>query len=282
VLAVTVFLNPMVERLKPTILSKAQQILNTPVDITSVSVSLFPSTELELSGAALGGISGVTAERVYLQTSLQKILAGELSVSEVKVDRPSVSIEKLRDGTIKIGDLILGAKKEPTDREAHSRSSSAGIKGLDKSSGAESLKLSKLRITGGTVVFRDPGLAEPIKISDINLTASELSLNGDASFELNASTFGDQSGNLKLAGNFSPKSLLDGAPKVSFTLSQSAFSLRKIQDLLKASLEKDNSTLTANGELLVSARGEVLGEALKSTITFSLPTGEITFTPQNN
>lgn len=268
VIGVQFFLNPAVERLRPIILAKAQEILKTPVGLGSISASVFPTTRIELRDAMLGGTQGATISRIFVDTDIRQILSGEVSLKRIEVEDPVIRISKDSAGVITIGDFKLPAK---TDSAAQDKSSS--VPATSTPSGASSpppsLAVDSLKVSGVTITYSDASLPRPIEIKDGEFSLTNFSFDKETPFQLKLSIFGSAKDNLKLSGRFLAKSFLEGRPRLFVRIEPSQFNLEQLGAFVPA------KTLKLSGNLALSGETTLSGEDLSSTIDMKHEQGSI-------
>jgi uncharacterized protein involved in outer membrane biogenesis len=165
-----------------------------------VSLSLFPgfslvAEDIGLSGeAGADGIEFAKAERVEFGLAWGGLISGNIQVTGIALDKPDIYLEIGPNGTTSweprrdisdIGDLIEAetgdaetaavAESAPAPAsEAGVEETAAGSDGYLKSIGVDSLQ-----ITGGTVTYKAPDAAEPVRISNLDLSLQAPSLSGE-------------------------------------------------------------------------------------------------------
>ncbi len=165
-----------------------------------VSLSLFPGFSLVAEDIGLAGEAGADgiefakAERVEFGLAWGGLVSGNIQVTGIALDKPDIYLEIGPNGTTSweprrdisdIGDLIeaetgdaeADAVAEATPApasEAEPAETAAAPEGYLKSIGVDSLQ-----ITGGTVTYKAPDAAEPVRISNLDLSLQAPSLSGE-------------------------------------------------------------------------------------------------------
>lgn len=165
-----------------------------------VSLSLFPGFSLVAEDIGLAGEAGADgiefakAERVEFGLAWGGLVSGNIQVTGIALDKPDIYLEIGPNGTTSweprrdisdIGDLIEAetgdaetdavAEAAPAPAsEAEPAETTAASEGYLKSIGVDSLQ-----ITGGTVTYKAPDAAEPVRISNLDLSLQAPSLSGE-------------------------------------------------------------------------------------------------------
>ncbi|TYC66371.1 AsmA family protein [Stappia sp. BW2] len=165
-----------------------------------VSLSLFPgfslvAEDIGLSGeAGADGIEFAKAERVEFGLAWGGLISGNIQVTGIALDKPDIYLEIGPNGTTSweprrdisdIGDLIEAetgdAETAAVAESAPAPASEAGVEDTAASSDGylKSIGVDSLQITGGTVTYKAPDAAEPVRISNLDLSLQAPSLSGE-------------------------------------------------------------------------------------------------------
>jgi uncharacterized protein involved in outer membrane biogenesis len=162
-----------------------------------VSLSLFPGFSLVAENIGLSGEAGADgiefakAERVEFGLAWAGLLSGNIQVTGISLDKPDIYLEIGPDGTASweprrtLDDPVqpepgdAAASQTATAEQAPSQpgegNETAGrAGGYLKSIGVDSLKIS-----GGTLTYKDQATAEPVRVSDLDLSLQAPSLSGE-------------------------------------------------------------------------------------------------------
>ena len=158
------------ERVRQTILPLAEQHLNRKLSLGDIKVSLFSG--IEIQGLTVYEPDGqtifVATDLVRLRYQLLPLLAMKVVVDEVRLEKPSIRVVRLKDGRFNFSDLT-------GDASADGAVADAGAKPASEGSGTPiSLLVSELLLQDGTLVFFDHVLnnAVPYRYEITNLQAA--------------------------------------------------------------------------------------------------------------
>ena len=175
------------ERVKNTVLPLAEKSLNRKVELGDIQVSLFSGiglSQLRIAEAQ-GDEYFVTAEKLVLRYRFWPLLFMKVVVDEVRLEEPRIRIERLPDGRFNFSDLMT--EKSPSDKEEAPVPQAADE---GKGQGGIDLLVSQVVLTGGEVLFLDRSLGGEApyryKVSGLNLSARDISLDKDFPFSLEA------------------------------------------------------------------------------------------------
>jgi hypothetical protein len=220
--------------LKSVILPKVSKAANADVTVESASISPFSSVDLRgLKVVTKGPEPLVTAKEARLRYSLMDIIKGNINVSEVTLDSPTVTLITFPDGTSNL-DPITKAPKDKTDKEKKEPKAK-------KSEKPAQLNLQKLSLVNATVRKIDQrknGTQQTLQLSGVNVTAADIANNKTGKLTLAADVNLNQGLNTasngvlaaKVAGDFAltldaalKPTMAKGQTKVDVTQGQGAF-----------------------------------------------------------
>ncbi|MEE4013029.1 AsmA family protein [Roseibium sp. FZY0029] len=165
-----------------------------------VSLSLFPgftlvAEDIGLAGeAGADGIEFAKAERVEFGLAWGGLVSGNIQVTGIALDKPDIYLEIGPNGTTSweprrdisdIGDLIEAetgdAETAAVAESAPAPASEVGAEETAASSDGylKSIGVDSLQITGGTVTYKAPDAAEPVRLSNLDLSLQAPSLSGE-------------------------------------------------------------------------------------------------------
>ncbi len=167
------FINPILERAKPTLLASIQEPLGVPLDIESIEVSIFPNPGFTLKGIQTGsGNLENKIEEAQLFVSLPSLLGGKVEIASFALSGGSLKAIKTKEGKF----LFLKADK----LDSNSAETTTPIKQVDntgaKGGSQESklpLKISKATIDDVKVEIYDELHQTSIAIDNLKATANE-------------------------------------------------------------------------------------------------------------
>lgn len=154
--------------IKGFVLPKAGSTLNATITVEDISVSPFSAVSLRGLKVATTGEPLLTADSASVRYSLMDIIGGKLSVSEMKIQAPTVKIIKNADGTSNL-DAITKALAANTTKPAPSTSSSTSKK--------PALNLKNISLENAHFVFAEAnkeGGKQNIELKSINLTIDQV------------------------------------------------------------------------------------------------------------
>ncbi|HMJ88550.1 MAG TPA: AsmA family protein [Candidatus Acidoferrum sp.] len=220
--------------LKSVILPKVSKAANAEVMVDGASISPFSSVTLSgLKVVTKGADPLVTAKKVRLRYSLMDIIKGNINVSEVTLESPTVNLVTFADGTSNLDPITKAPKDEKSSEKKEPK---------DKKDGKPpQLNLQKIALNNATVrkvEQRKDGSQQVLVLSGVNITAADLANNKTGKLTIAADVNLDQgvksasNGVLiaKLAGNFDialdaalKPTMAKGQTKVDVTEGKGAF-----------------------------------------------------------
>ncbi|GAB4519645.1 MAG: hypothetical protein Tsb0019_20240 [Roseibium sp.] len=202
-----------------------------------VSLSLFPGFSLVaekvgVSGeAGADGIEFAKAERVEFGLTWAGLVSGNVQVTGVSLDRPDIflevgpngttSWEPRRDLNMPGGTESAGAAPAASAQTATAPPASSGEDAPVARSGGylKSIGVDRLQITGGTVTWKEQPSAQPVKVTDLDLTLSAPDLAGEVELD---SRFTLQNVPIEVAGSLSNPLGLAAGEQVPLNLTVSS------------------------------------------------------------
>jgi AsmA protein len=174
----TVLITP--ERVKETLLPLAEENIHRKIDLGDIEVSLFSG--IEIHGLKLYEKNNqdvfVSTDMVRLKYQLLPLLAMKVVVDEVRLEKPSIRVVRLKDGQFNFSDLTERPNSEASQADPPSKSAPAS----EDSGTPINLLVSKLQLQDGQLVFLDHALNDEApyryEISGLQVAAKGVSLTG--------------------------------------------------------------------------------------------------------
>src|SRR5208337_2071924 len=174
-------LNSIIAERRQTVLDKVSHALGRQVHADDIKVSLGWGILADVTGVQVADDPDISkkpfieASNVYTRLQLLPLLARQIEVTEVVLDRPIIRIVQTRDGTLNVS--TLGRKKVPTEERS---GQNEGAKGgaNEESPKAESgrapstlgsLFVQNFSVNGGTLTYETEGAAESATVNSIDL-----------------------------------------------------------------------------------------------------------------
>ncbi len=207
IVALVVLANVLItpERIKATLLPLAEDNLHRKIDLGEIKVSLFSG--IEISGLRIYEQDGletfVSTDLVRLRYQLLPLLAMKVVIDEVRLEKPSIRIVRLRNGQFNFSDLA-GTAAKPAAQAENSPQPPGGT--------PISLLVTHILLQDGQLVFLDHVLNDKApyryEVSALQIAAKGVSLSGDVPLSIQCQLNGSPlslDGTLNLAslhGNF--------------------------------------------------------------------------------
>jgi AsmA protein len=166
------------ERIRAAVLPVAREALQREVELGEIKVSLFRGITLQDLNVRErdGKESFIAADRVILRYQLWPLLFKRVVIDEVRLDAPRIRIERLADGSFSFSDLLPQEAAAPAEAPSAALPEPAAAASID-------LLVSEVVIRDGLVIFLDRVVSRtaPLeyKLSSLNVTASDISLQKD-------------------------------------------------------------------------------------------------------
>jgi AsmA protein len=200
-----------------------------------VSLSLFPwfslvAEKVGVSGeAGADGIEFAKAERVEFGLAWAGLVSGNIQVTGIALDRPDIFLEVGPNGTTSWEprrDLSAEGGTETSDAAPAAPQASPGENAAEENAQAsrsggylKSIGIDRLRITGGALTWKGQPTAQPLKLTDLDLTLNAPDMSGEVSLD---SRFTLQDVPLAVAGTLSNPLELSGGGQVPLDLTVSS------------------------------------------------------------
>jgi hypothetical protein len=227
-------LNPLIDSLRPVIVSKLSEAVGHQVEIGGISLSLFPVTGIELEKLKLESSTEDTyVNSLVLETSLGDLLSKKITVNKLNLNGASLRITKQKDGSLFLGPMLLTAKTKEAQKGKVAAKGEAKDKDEKKPANALAIALSAANISALELIFVDESLspAQEISVRDLDLELRNISETSSGTLELTASLLGTSSGNLGLKGQLGLKKTPLGIPHFDLDFSLVNLDLEKVKQL---------------------------------------------------
>ncbi|MCK7616124.1 AsmA family protein [Roseibium sediminicola] len=230
-----------------------------------VSLSLFPAFSLTADKVGIAGEAGADgiefakAERVQFGLAWAGLISGNIKVTGIALDQPDIYLEVGPNGTTSWEprrDLPMetdtAAAETPATGSGQPASGSETASGETPASPSQgylkSIGVDRLQITGGTVTWKDQSAAEPVRISNLDMTLNAPDLAGEVALD---SSFTLQDVPLGISGSLSNPLGLAAGDQVPVNLSFSSG-----DNVLK--IEGETGLQPARADLALEASGPSL------------------------
>ncbi len=171
-------LNSIIAERRQTILDKVSASLGRPVHAADIKASLGWGIMADITGVQVGDDPAISdkpfieASNVYAKLHLIPLLARQIEVAEVVLDKPVIRIVQGRDGTYNVS--TIGRNRREQTREAEAK----GPKTLTETAKGGSSALGRLQvrdftINDGTVIYQAPGAPTGVSINAIDVAVRD-------------------------------------------------------------------------------------------------------------
>lgn len=89
--------NSLIAQYKPDLEKAASEAVGSPVTLGELSVSIFPTTKVEVSELNVGAKEKLSLKNFYLSLGLMDLLRGQLTIKKIGVIKPEIVIRKVGD-----------------------------------------------------------------------------------------------------------------------------------------------------------------------------------------
>lgn len=163
---------------QPRIERQLTEQLGTPVALGTVGLSLFPTTEISITGTKLGndgaGADALTVGDLTLRASLMSLLAGKLVVDELCIANTDVHAVQTAEGLV-ISGLPLSKAKELTSERPHQsakQSTQSSQAAPAPEAPAMKVELSHICVKNASLTIRDEGKGTTTTVTKIHLQSA--------------------------------------------------------------------------------------------------------------
>jgi AsmA protein len=119
-----IFANPILERVKPHILSSISTSIGAEVQVDAIKSSIFPSPGFSLQGLKVENKEGddLKVSEVILEVSLMPLFSRRVEIAKVGVRGVRVPIRKLENEDIEVAGINISKKDESSDLNKNEKS----------------------------------------------------------------------------------------------------------------------------------------------------------------
>src|SRR5208283_5412348 len=175
-------LNSIIAERRQTILDKVSHALGRQVHADDIKVSLGWGILADVTGVQVADDPDISnkpfieASNVYTRLELLPLLARQIQVTEVVLDKPVIRIVQTRDGTLNVS--TLGRKRVHSEEESGGKGGGGGGEANEESPMAEagrapaalgSLFVQNFTVNDGTLEFITEGAPQAATINNIDL-----------------------------------------------------------------------------------------------------------------
>lgn len=214
-----VFANPILERVKPHILSSISTTIGADVQVDAIKSSIFPSPGFSLHGLKVENKEGedLKVSEVILEVSLIPLFSKKVEIAKVGVRGVRVPIRKLENEDIEVAGINISKKDESSDLNKNEKSlAKEDLKeqAQDKDSSPIDLKVIEAKLSDISVSFKDLKTGAEFILEDLIV---DLNRKGEKTFfNLNIKTAKDY---IKGSGSFSDDKAQNDIPLFDADLS---------------------------------------------------------------
>lgn len=183
VVLVKLFVTP--ERIKAIVLPLAEQKLHRQISLGEVKVGLFSGIELNQLAVREPGEREpfVAADRAVLRFQLLPLLGRRVVIDEVSLERPLIRIIRRADGSLNISDL-------PPSQSGAKPADAAKVPVAGDDSQPLSVLVTVVQVRDGRLAFIDRQVAATTELTELQLEASGITLDGTIPVKLSANVQG--------------------------------------------------------------------------------------------
>lgn len=246
------FLNPILEKAKPSIEKTIARTIQAPVTLGPVEVSALPSPRISVSDLKVGNAEGgFTLGRLILNCELLPLLRGSLQVKTVELSTASLAVSKDTSGKLIIGGVDLSKLQDPSKAKTAEKEADAAP--LD-------LAIREVEMSNINLTYQDSSRTPPVTISMTNLamTAKGISPLGAESFRITGALLNPDHQNFELSGAVQLDKLTR-LPTGDISLVIQAFDLEPVAPLIVSLTPEFKDKLRTKGPLDGSLRLKLAG-----------------------
>ncbi|MDD5671535.1 MAG: AsmA family protein, partial [Candidatus Omnitrophica bacterium] len=220
-----------VDKYRPQIVKQVESMIHKPLTLEKISFGWHHGLALELQGLAVLKSDKDSKQLVKLGSAkavlnLAPLLARQIQIATIFLDRPSVYLVKRPDGTI---EGLEPAEKRPGEVNVRNAPAAAG------EGAALSFLINEIQMTDGEVFFRDESGKQPLEVTfrDMDVTFKDVALNQPIDFRAKAAVL-SQHQNFEATGKLivSP---FDGSGTIKNLHAELKLAPMDIQELIKVS-----------------------------------------------
>jgi hypothetical protein len=164
--------NDVVKLLQPQIEAQIAKAVGAPVKIGQIDISLFPSAELLVKDVSLGDRQAPSIAAIKAKLSLRPLLSKKLDASEIRFERPSITLIKGKDGfSIRGLPRKPSTASPPADTASPPKGTAEREGPAPQESGDLQLHLERIVVSDGSVMINDVEAGTNTHLSAIDLDA---------------------------------------------------------------------------------------------------------------
>lgn len=178
--------NSLIAQYKPELEKAASQAVGSPVTLGQLSVSIFPTTKVEVAELQVGSKEKLSLKNFYLALGLMDLLRGQLTIKKIGVSNPEIVIRKVGDQLFIPGVPTAKENTQEANAAAPAAKQSAGgaSAGSPLKVAVQGLEVSNASITiddrdaGKIKLARDFDLATRIELEGKTISLPSLEIDG--------------------------------------------------------------------------------------------------------
>lgn len=183
--AITVPFFVNVDKYRPQIVNAADQHLNGKLELGKLSLSLLGQIKIQIDGLQLTDAQGnkvVAVKDAYFHLPFSSVLSGSPSLT-LNMEQPALNVIKEKSGKLNVMNLV---KETPTQatQAATGQPQAAQPAGETKLPGIVAKSRLGMDIRNALLTYKDETMGSETKVSDLNVTARNLSLSHEMSLEV--------------------------------------------------------------------------------------------------
>ena len=245
VFGLLLFINPILDKLKPQITKKISEVVEQPVVLGDMSLQFFPSIGVAIDGAGLADKSGnlgdaASIRSLVLSAPLMDLVRGNITVSRFTLEGVRVSALRKADGTIYVGDLPL-TKKQGSTPPPSNPGGGGGAPGpstppAKAKDPAVNFNFEAISISDTKISWKDEMVSPSVEvgIEDISLSAEGIGVGKQGTVDFSASILGTSSRNMTLKGVVGLQSQLFAIPVLDLDFQFADLDLSRVIELGKS------------------------------------------------
>ena len=253
-------INPLLEKVRPTLTAKISEAVGHPVKLGEMSLSLFPNVAIEVADVGLENAKDsaqASIKNLSLSSGLFTLLKGQVAVDDILLQGVALDVRRTAAGEILIGGASFFSKEDKKEATSPTKSPET-ISQAQQSEAADSkpalqVNVDSFRIENVNLSFTDETVkpAQRFEISDLNSLLTDIDSAGSANIDLAANVLGAKLSIDGKAGN--PLAGLPLDTKLSFM----GLNLAKVASIAKAyGTDLGELTLGEQLSLSLNTKGE--------------------------
>lgn len=166
----TLAINPIIEKLRPEIVSSISSTIKKPVHIGAIKAKIFPTAGIEVQDIGLDGATDAAKlGSLLFESSVPALLSGKISVSRLEITGLRADLVKSADGSLSIGGVALGGAEAAPARLATPPAAAAPTT-ASPSAPALAFSINEALLNNSHVSFRDETVSPAQTITLDNIT----------------------------------------------------------------------------------------------------------------